>query len=265
MRRRRNPTDTTDTEWALIEPLSPLPACDTMVGWPSGETPETGDRERDPLSREVRPAAGRVNNGVMLEYLPGIGVVLPGGAGTLRFGAAPDEVRVLLTAATRVHQGMQCMSLTRADYTELRHAHDAWLSGMLFDPVWTTIATFDDLVLTVAGGGPGRPDRLARIGIDLHRPGGVSTTPVVWDGVDLFGHSAQDVVSVLPAPTRPSAQSPSDVTVEPLGLRLLRPPSAAGERWSQLVLLGAPDGWEPCCAGTFECANGGDGLVGIFR
>ncbi|MBM7087299.1 IS5 family transposase [Streptomyces sp. S12] len=32
MRRRRYPTDTTDTEWALIEPLSPVPACDTVAG-----------------------------------------------------------------------------------------------------------------------------------------------------------------------------------------------------------------------------------------
>ncbi|WP_280720129.1 hypothetical protein [Kitasatospora sp. MAP5-34] len=159
------------------------------------------------------------------------------------------------------------MSLTRADYTELRHAHDAWLSGVLFDPAWTTAATFDDVVLTVAGGGPGRPDRLARIGIRIdpaRRPEGVSATPVVWDGVDLFGHPAQDVVSVLPGPTHPSAQSPSDVTVERLGLRLRRP-LAAVDGWSQLVLLGAPDGWEPCCTGTFECAKGGDALVGIFR
>ncbi|MFJ5920994.1 hypothetical protein ACIQF6_00170 [Kitasatospora sp. NPDC092948] len=201
----------------------------------------------------------------MLEFLPGIGVALPAGAGTLRFGMAPDEVRALLAAATGVHQGRQCMSLTRADYPELRHAHDAWLSGVLFDPAWTTVATFGDVVLTVAGGGPGRPDRLARIGLGLDRSEGVSATPVVWDGVDLFGHPAQDVVSVLPGPARPPARSLPDVTVEPLGLRLHRPPSAAGDHWSQLVLFGAPDGWEPCCTGTFECAEGGDALVGIFR
>ncbi|MFE7558800.1 hypothetical protein [Kitasatospora sp. NPDC057500] len=201
----------------------------------------------------------------MLEFLPGVGVALPAGAGTLRFGMAPAEVRVLLAAATGVHQAMQCMSLTRADYTELRYAHDAWLSGLLFDPAWTTVATFGDVVLTVAGGGPGRPDRLARIGMDRHRPEGGCATPVVWDGVDLFGHPAQDVVSVLPGPAHPFARPPSDVTVEPLGLRLHRPPSAAGGCWSQLVLFGAPDGWEPCCTGTFECARGGDALVGIFR
>ncbi|MFJ3934175.1 hypothetical protein [Streptomyces sp. NPDC090029] len=157
------------------------------------------------------------------------------------------------------------MSLTRADYTELRHAHDAWLSGVLFDPLWTTVATFGGVVLTVAGGGPGRPDRLARIGIALDRPERMSATSVVWDGVDLFGHPAQDVVSVLPGPTRPSAQSSADAVVEPLGLWLRRGRPSAVDRWSHLVLLGAPDGWEPCCTGIFECVSGGDGLVGVFR
>lgn len=32
MRQRRYPSDTTDAEWALIEPLLPVPACETEVG-----------------------------------------------------------------------------------------------------------------------------------------------------------------------------------------------------------------------------------------
>jgi transposase len=32
MRRRRYPSDTTNTEWALIEPLLPTPACETSKG-----------------------------------------------------------------------------------------------------------------------------------------------------------------------------------------------------------------------------------------
>ncbi|MGW4380739.1 hypothetical protein [Kitasatospora sp. NPDC004531] len=199
----------------------------------------------------------------MLEILPGIGVALPAGAGTLRFGTGPEEVRALLAAATRVHLERQCMSLTRAGYPELRHAHAAWLSRMLFDPAWNTAAAFGDVVLTVAGGGPGRPDRLTRIAVDRKRTG--SATPVVWDGVDLFENPAQDVLSVLPGPARPSAPPPSEVTVESLGLRLHLPASGAGDHWSQAVLFGAPDGWERCCTGAFACAEGGDPLVGIFR
>ncbi|MEU2455069.1 transposase [Streptomyces sp. NPDC012765] len=32
MRPRRYPSDTTDTEWALMEPLLPAPACETETG-----------------------------------------------------------------------------------------------------------------------------------------------------------------------------------------------------------------------------------------
>lgn len=32
MRRRRYPSDTTDAEWALLEPLLPVPACETATG-----------------------------------------------------------------------------------------------------------------------------------------------------------------------------------------------------------------------------------------
>ncbi|WP_331767744.1 hypothetical protein [Embleya sp. NBC_00896] len=203
----------------------------------------------------------------MLEILPGIGVALPDGAGTLGFGMPPDEIRVLLTAATGTHHGMQCMSLTRSDYTELRHAHDAWLSGMLFDPAWTTVAVFDGVVVTVAGGGPAGADRLSRIAIERDLApsrGGSAAVPVLWDGVDLFGHPRHDIVSVLPGATRPSAPSSADATVEPLGL-WLRGRTSADDHWSHLVLLGTPSGWEPCCPGTFACAEGGDGLVGILR
>ncbi len=32
MRKRRYPSDTTNAEWALIEPLLPTPACETLAG-----------------------------------------------------------------------------------------------------------------------------------------------------------------------------------------------------------------------------------------
>ncbi|MFE9775741.1 hypothetical protein ACFYOV_29595 [Streptomyces sp. NPDC005931] len=135
-----------------------------------------------------------------MELLPGL--ARPCRPALERFGMTPDEAHVLLAAAFRSHQGMQCMSLTRDDYAELRHAHDAWLSGLLFDRAWATIATFDDVVVTVARGGLGRADRLSRIGIDVGTCAGrQAAVPAVWDGADLFGQPAQDVVSVLPGPT----------------------------------------------------------------
>ncbi|MGW7294532.1 hypothetical protein ACWGIB_19355 [Streptomyces xiamenensis] len=172
---------------------------------------------------------------------------------------------MMLAAVPGSHLGMQCMSLTRADYAEIRHAHDAWLSGLLFDRAWCSIAPFGDVTLTVAGGGPVRRYGLTRMGIAVAASVGASAaTPVVWDGVDVFGHPAQDVVSVLPGPRRPSSPTADDVTVEPLGLWLCGRSSAV-DRWSQLVLLSTPTGWEQCCAGTFACTEEGDGLVGILR
>ncbi|MFB6894172.1 hypothetical protein ACFCX4_33235 [Kitasatospora sp. NPDC056327] len=214
----------------------------------------------------------------MLELLPGIGVVLPDGAGTLRFGMTSGEVAAVLAGTPRSHRARQCMTLRRTDYTQLRHAHDAWLRGVLFDPAWNTVAVLDDVLLTVAGGGPGGgpggADRLTQVVVEATGP---VTAPaahaVAWDGVDLFGHPAPDVASVLPAPARPSgptaaggneADAADDLTVPALGLWLRRHPKAP-DRWSQLTLLATPTGWERCCAGAFACADGGDGLVGVLR
>ncbi|MER7550504.1 hypothetical protein ABTX86_11030 [Streptomyces anulatus] len=213
----------------------------------------------------ARFTEGRGRTVLELELLPGAGVTLPAGAGTLAFGMSSDEVDHILAAATGVHRAMQCMTLARADYAELRHAHDAWLSGVLHDHRWSTVATFGNVVLSVAGGGPGRTDSLCGIAIDTAVPvDTASATAVVWDGVDLFGHPAEDIVSVLPGPTRPSAPAAPDVTVGPLGLWLRGQASALGG-WSQLLLLDTPNGWEQCCTGVFACAAGGDGFTGILR
>ncbi|MFE6775576.1 hypothetical protein [Streptomyces sp. NPDC057702] len=198
----------------------------------------------------------------MLELLPGTGVALPDGAGTLRFGMSAEEARSVLSGAPRVHHNRQCMTLTRAEYRELRHAHDAWLSRLLHDPAWNTVATYGEVVLTVAGGGPGRTDQLTRVDLDLAPQGPTpSTTPVVWDGVDLFAHPTHDTLSVLPAATR---HTPTELSVDSLGLWLHSHPAPA-TRWSRLTLQATPTGWERCCSATAACAAGGDAFVGILR
>ncbi|MFJ8444297.1 hypothetical protein [Kitasatospora griseola] len=201
----------------------------------------------------------------MLELLPGIGVVLPAGAGTLRFGATAEETAATLAAVPGSHLARQCMTLTRADYGQLRHAHDAWLCGVLFDHSWNTVATFGNLVVTVAAGGPDRADRLTLITVEADTPPDMPAThAVAWDGVDLFGHPAQDVATVLPGPTHPSSPTADDLTAPRLGLWLRRHPRPV-DRWSRLTLLDTPTGWDRCCTGTFACAKGGDGFVGILR
>lgn len=96
-----------------------------------------------------------VNNGAMLELSQDTGVTLPGGAGAVRFGMTPDEVLSTLTEGA-ITRRRQCMTLTREQYPELRHAHDAWLNGLLHDPDWAFEAEFDGVTL---GFGAAAPDR----------------------------------------------------------------------------------------------------------
>ncbi|MFE7425590.1 hypothetical protein [Streptomyces sp. NPDC057545] len=223
----------------------------------------------------------------MLELLPGTGVALPGGAGVLRFGAGPDEARARLSAAApETYGGLQCGALTLADYPEPRHAHAAWLDGLLFQPEWNTVALFDGFQVTLAAGGPGAADRLARVEfrrMTAPRPvSGERAACVVWDGVDLFGHSAEEVLSVLPeavpllpeaaplpdpaasGPTGPAVGADVGVAVPRLGLRLDEHGSGS-PGWGRLTLTAdGSAGWSGCCPGRFCCEAGGDGLVGIL-
>ncbi|MFE6665945.1 hypothetical protein ACFVFH_20610 [Streptomyces sp. NPDC057697] len=207
-----------------------------------------------------------MDKGTVLELLPGTGVLLPDGAGVLRFGTGAEATRDLLTAtASRVHPGMRCGSLTLKEYSELRHAHDAWLGGYLFQPDWNTVAHFDGLRLLSAGGGPDAADALARIEVWREPPSSEAAgTAVVWDGVDLFGHPAEETLRVLPEAVRlPGPRT--DATVPALGLRL-EGDGAAGTPWRRLSMAGPePDGWGRCCGGRSRCARGGDGMVGLMR
>ncbi|MFF9566627.1 hypothetical protein [Streptomyces sp. NPDC014685] len=201
----------------------------------------------------------------MLELLPGIGVELPGGAGTLRFGAGPEEARARLArAASRTFEGMRCGALTLADYSAPRHAHDAWCSGYLHQPEWNVVAEFDGVRVTLDGGGPDAADRLAQIRIMERQPGAGARGPgAVWDGIDLFGHPAEDTLAVLPQPIRPP-EARGWVVVPQLSLRLDGQNVPAGEPWREVVLAGDEHGgWERCCRGRFGCVAGGNGMVGI--
>ncbi|MGW3091052.1 hypothetical protein [Streptomyces sp. NPDC001108] len=202
----------------------------------------------------------------MLELLPGTGVGLPGGAGTLRFGTGPEEAAALLEAAApRTYWGLQCGSLTLREYAERRHAHDAWLSGYLHQPGWNVVAVFGGLQVTLDDGGPDAPDRLAGIRITVRKPApGAPDAGAVWDGVDLFGHPSEEVLAVLPELVRPP-EARGWVAVPGLSLRLGGEHVPAGEPWRDLLLSGdGHEGWECCCPGRFGCLNGGNGLVGLM-
>ncbi|MFF2502123.1 hypothetical protein ACFVTY_01815 [Streptomyces sp. NPDC058067] len=204
----------------------------------------------------------------MLELSQDTGVTLPGGAGTVRFGMTPDQVLSLL-AAGAITRRRPCMTLTREQYPELRHAHDAWLTGLLHEPDWAFEAEFDGVTLGFRGGGPGAADRLARLDVTTTAP--APATTVAWDDIDLFGYPAGEIADALPGatllPDDPAAgagRTATDLVVEPAGLRLsLLTPASAGQR---IVLLG-PDSrsWQACCEGAWACAKEGDALTGIMR
>ncbi|MEV2255073.1 hypothetical protein AB0I94_31600 [Streptomyces sp. NPDC050147] len=201
----------------------------------------------------------------MLELLREVGVELPGGAGLLKFGMTPGEVLELLPP-DRVKRHRQCMGLTLGQYAELRHAHDAWLGGLLFEPEWNFDAELDGIVLGFGGGGPGATDRLARVEIQAPaRSDRAEPTPVAWDDIDLFGYPAAEIVAVLPgAAASPAGPPPAEVAVGELGLRLSRARPTA-EHWERVTLFGPGSGsWGACCAGGLVCAEQGDGLVGIM-
>lgn len=201
----------------------------------------------------------------MLELLREVGVELPGGAGLLKFGMAPGEILEKLPPG-KVTRHRQCMGLTLSQYAELRHAHDAWLGGLLFEPEWNFDAEFDGVVLRFGGGGPGVTDRLFRVEIQTRpRRGGPEATPVAWEDIDLFGYPATEIMAVLPGATPvPEGPPPAEVTVAELGLRLTRT-APKSDRWDRATLLGPDSGaWGACCAGGLVCAAEGDGLVGIM-
>lgn len=198
----------------------------------------------------------------MVELLPQVGVALPDGSGVLRFGMGPDEIRGLLTSA-KVTWLRQCMARSLTQYRELRHAHDAWLNRILFEPGWNFNAAFDGVVIGFGGGGPGHTDHLARIDVWVDRPAtGSEATAVVWNDIDLFGHPTMEVETMLPGSAAAPGPPPADVVVESLGLRLWRGgPAAPG--WREVTLLGPASGrWDACCGGGLLCVKGGDARVG---
>ncbi len=188
-------------------------------------------------------------------------MVLPDAAGLLRFGMSPAEVGEVLSAGAEVRISRQTLQLTLAQYGELRHAHDAWLNGLLYEPGWNISGRFDSLVLTV-GGAAGSPAGLTRIDIRVDRPpAGPVPMVVAWEDIDLFGYPAAEVESVLPGPRPVPGSSPADVMVGSLGLRLWRGAPGRSTGWEGVTLLGpAAGGWEECCAGGLYCAENGDAL-----
>ncbi|MFI5805364.1 hypothetical protein [Streptomyces sp. NPDC051561] len=110
----------------------------------------------------------------MFEILPGRGLVLPLGAGTLTFGMAERDA--------------QWAVATLCDVRE------AWVCGL----EWSFGATYQGLDLLVGGvraGGLGTVHLERATGL----PDAPAAVPVVLDGVDVLGYPQEEVLEALEA------------------------------------------------------------------
>jgi hypothetical protein len=136
-----------------------------------------------------------VENLSMFTLLPLVGVELPSGAGTLRFGMSESEAQWAVSTLADVREG--------------------WVCGW----GWTFEARYGDLTVSVCGGGLPGGSGLEEIGFERQGapvPAAPGDVPVVWNDIDLFGYPIPEVEAALAA-SRPRPE------LQELGLRLHRP------------------------------------------
>ncbi|MBT2449806.1 hypothetical protein J7F03_22570 [Streptomyces sp. ISL-43] len=146
----------------------------------------------------------------MFELLPGIGVLLPGGAGVLRFGMGGDAVREVLGGLGEVWGDRGVDGPADADVVA-----DV-LSDVLSDVAWVYAARWSDAEVAAHACAPDRPVEpgggptlagvvLKRFTGQPGRPGmpgrarwhGPAAVPVVLGDIDLFGYPADEVAQAL--------------------------------------------------------------------
>ncbi|MGW6059017.1 hypothetical protein [Streptomyces sp. NPDC055189] len=130
----------------------------------------------------------------MFELLPDVGLRLPGGAGTLRFGM--DERTAQWAVAT------------------IADVRDGWVCGA----GWAFSAQYRGLTLDAYGDTTDRHDRhqdapgLAGIGLTRgpFTPTGPSACPLVLRGIDLFGYPTAEVSDALSESLPPTLRLSGD-------------------------------------------------------
>ncbi|MFD9301591.1 hypothetical protein ACFWCB_02645 [Streptomyces sp. NPDC060048] len=146
----------------------------------------------------------------MFELLPGIGVLLPGGAGVLRFGMGGEAVREVLGGLGEVRWDQGVDGLADAE------GPTDGVADAVADGAWACAARWGDVEVTAhacasdqpvePGGGPtlanvvlkrfiGQPGRRRTPGrTRWHFPAAV---PVALGDIDLFGYPADEVARAL--------------------------------------------------------------------
>ncbi|MFE5333834.1 hypothetical protein ACFRCG_46335 [Embleya sp. NPDC056575] len=114
----------------------------------------------------------------MFELLPGVGVVLPRGAGVLRFGMSERRAQWTLSTVLDVRAYWSCAGTRHRDDGHRRF--------------WSFGGSLGTLRVDVTGSEHGCRT------IAFERLPGTTTDPVVWRDVDLFGYPADEVEAALP-------------------------------------------------------------------
>ncbi|SOB79628.1 hypothetical protein [Streptomyces sp. 1331.2] len=134
----------------------------------------------------------------MFELLPGVGVLLPDGAGTLRFGTDEVATREALAGLGRVRDpgGLDAGWMCTVQWGDLELTTCA--GGGRRDPQAGDLP-MAEVVLSRAG--PPRRALPGRAPVGRGAPGpgwrGPAAVPVVLDGIDLFGYPAAEVLEAL--------------------------------------------------------------------
>ncbi|MEU9130640.1 hypothetical protein AB0D08_21490 [Kitasatospora sp. NPDC048540] len=117
----------------------------------------------------------------MFELIPGTGVVLPAGAGLLRFGLEDRATGRTLAALGDA----RAVPMLDATWSRTARHHDVELAIGSDEVDWDALEPTDPLLRSIV--------------LSRARPAscGPAVTPVVLDGIDLFGHPATEVLDVL--------------------------------------------------------------------
>ncbi|MET7304440.1 hypothetical protein [Embleya sp. NPDC005575] len=114
----------------------------------------------------------------MFELLPGLGVVLPRGAGMLRFGMSEPRAQWALSTVVDVRAYWSCAGTRVVD-----DGHREF---------WSFGGRLGALRIDVTGSEHGCRT------IVFEREPGTETDPVVWRDIDVFGYPAAEVEAALP-------------------------------------------------------------------
>ncbi|MFE2409388.1 hypothetical protein ACFXDE_13705 [Kitasatospora sp. NPDC059408] len=127
----------------------------------------------------------------MFELLPETGLVLPRGAGALRFGMSEREAQWAVATLADVHEYWVCQA--------------GWAFSARYEGL--ELLAFGDVV--DRSGRTGRDvDGLASVYVQRHDPAPTapSAVPVVLQDVDLFGYPAAEVLAVLEPDLHPAVR-----------------------------------------------------------